>query len=171
MIRESRSVSHNLAIVAQNMGGLASGRDSSTLDALKRQEHTTATAIPKPPRPRATTVCCCSVKDVCPKQNRCLRGALDRDSRCTDPIISWLDILASAWQSFYTTRATLPVRERSFDQALAIYDNSLPANHQYRADHYLMHFAALLVLGNKSARSGLQERGVHQDWTETSQGL
>ncbi len=41
-------------------------------------------------------------------------------------------------------KGDLPGAESEFRQALAIYDKSLPDNHQYRAS-LLMHFARLLV--------------------------
>jgi tetratricopeptide (TPR) repeat protein len=57
--------------------------------------------------------------------------------------------------------------ENQFREALAIYDNSLPANHQYRAS-LLMHFARLLVDRNKSAEALADSEESIKIWTATS---
>ena len=57
--------------------------------------------------------------------------------------------------------------ESEFRQALAIYDNSLPTNHQYRAA-LLMHFARLLVDRNKSAEALAKSEESIKIWTVTS---
>ena len=57
--------------------------------------------------------------------------------------------------------------EDEFRQALAIYDKSLPANHQYRAS-LLMHFARLLVDRNKSAEALAKSDDSIKIWTATS---
>ena len=57
--------------------------------------------------------------------------------------------------------------EDEFRQALAIYDKSLPTNHQYRAS-LLMHFARLLVDRNKSAEALAKSEESIKIWTATS---
>ena len=57
--------------------------------------------------------------------------------------------------------------ENEFRQALAIYDKSLPADHQYRAA-LLMHFARLLVDRNKSAEALAKSEESIKIWTATS---
>jgi tetratricopeptide (TPR) repeat protein len=57
--------------------------------------------------------------------------------------------------------------EREFRQALAIYDKSLPANHQWRAAA-LMHFARLLVdRGKPDEALELSDQSL-KIWTATS---
>ena len=57
--------------------------------------------------------------------------------------------------------------ENEFRQSLAIYDKTLPANHQYRAA-LLMHFARLLVDRNKSAEALAKSEESVKIWTATS---
>jgi len=57
--------------------------------------------------------------------------------------------------------------ESEFRQALAIYDKSLPDNHQYRAA-LLMHFARLLVDRNKAAEALVESAESVRIWTATS---
>jgi tetratricopeptide (TPR) repeat protein len=57
--------------------------------------------------------------------------------------------------------------ENEFRQALAIYDSSLPANHQYRAA-LLMHFARLLVDRNKASEALAKSDESIKIWTATS---
>jgi tetratricopeptide (TPR) repeat protein len=64
-------------------------------------------------------------------------------------------------------KADLASSESEFRQALAVYDNSLPANHQYRAA-LLMHFARLLVDRNKSAEALAKSEESIKIWTATS---
>ena len=57
--------------------------------------------------------------------------------------------------------------ESEFRQALAIYDKSLPANHQYRASA-LMHFARLLVdRGKPDEALAMSDQSI-KIWTATS---
>jgi serine/threonine-protein kinase len=59
--------------------------------------------------------------------------------------------------------------ESQFRQALAIYDKSLPANHQYRASA-LMHFARLLVdRGEPEEALAMSEESL-KIWSATSPG-
>ena len=61
-------------------------------------------------------------------------------------------------------QGNLAAAESEFRQALAIYDKSLPANHQYRASA-LMHFARLLVDSGKSDEAlALSEQSL-KIWT------
>ena len=59
-------------------------------------------------------------------------------------------------------QGNLAAAESEFRQALAIYDKSLPANHQYRASA-LMHFARLLVDRGKPDEALGLERAIAQD--------
>jgi tetratricopeptide (TPR) repeat protein len=61
----------------------------------------------------------------------------------------------------------LPESETEFRQALAVYDKSLPTNHQYRAAA-LMHFACLLVDRGKSAEALDMSDQSLKIWTATS---
>ncbi len=61
----------------------------------------------------------------------------------------------------------LAAAESEFRQALAIYDKSLPANHQYRASA-LMHFARLLVdRGKPDEALAMSDQSI-KIWTATS---
>ena len=61
----------------------------------------------------------------------------------------------------------LAAAESEFRQALAIYDKSLPANHQYRASA-LMHFARLLVdRGKPDEALAMSDQSI-EIWTATS---
>ncbi|HEY2464620.1 MAG TPA: tetratricopeptide repeat protein, partial [Steroidobacteraceae bacterium] len=64
-------------------------------------------------------------------------------------------------------KGDLAAAENEFRQALAIYDKSLPPNHQYRAS-LLMHFARLLVDRNKSAEALAKSEESIKIWTATS---
>ena len=61
----------------------------------------------------------------------------------------------------------LAAAESEFRQALAIYDKSLPANHQYRASA-LMHFARLLVDRGKPDEALAMSGQSIEIWTATS---
>jgi tetratricopeptide (TPR) repeat protein len=61
----------------------------------------------------------------------------------------------------------LPGAEAEFRLALAEYDKSLPANHQYRASA-LMHFARLLVDRGKSAEALAMSEESLNIWNATS---
>jgi len=61
----------------------------------------------------------------------------------------------------------LPEAESEFRQALAVYDKSLPANHQYRASA-LMHFARLLVDRGKPAEALAMSDESLNIWNATS---
>jgi tetratricopeptide (TPR) repeat protein len=64
-------------------------------------------------------------------------------------------------------KGDLAASESEFRQALAIYDKSLPENHQYRAA-LLMHFARLLVDRNKFAEALAKSDESIKIWTATS---
>ena len=64
-------------------------------------------------------------------------------------------------------KGDLAASEIEFRQALAIYDKSLPANHQYRAS-LLMHFARLLVDRNKSTEALTKSEESIKIWAATS---
>lgn len=64
-------------------------------------------------------------------------------------------------------KGDLAASESEFRQALAIYDKSLPENHQYRAA-LLMHFARLLVDRKKSPEALAKSEESIKIWTATS---
>jgi tetratricopeptide (TPR) repeat protein len=64
-------------------------------------------------------------------------------------------------------QGNLPEAEIEFRQALAEYDQSLPANHQYRASA-LMHFARLLVDRGKPAEALAKSEESLNIWDATS---
>jgi tetratricopeptide (TPR) repeat protein len=63
-------------------------------------------------------------------------------------------------------KGDLAASESEFRQALAVYDKSLPAHHQYRAS-LLMHFARVLVDRNKSAEALAKSSESIEIWTAT----
>ncbi len=63
-------------------------------------------------------------------------------------------------------KGDLPGAESEFRQALAIYDKSLPDNHQYRAS-LLMHFARLLVDRGKTAEALARSNESMKIWAAT----
>jgi ATP/maltotriose-dependent transcriptional regulator MalT len=64
-------------------------------------------------------------------------------------------------------QGNLAAAETEFRQALAIYDKSLPANHQYRASA-LMHFARLLVDRGKPEEALAMSDASLTIWNATS---
>jgi len=64
-------------------------------------------------------------------------------------------------------QGNLPAAENEFRQALAVYDKSLPADHQYRASA-LMHFARLLVDRGKPDEALAKSNESLDIWNATS---
>ena len=64
-------------------------------------------------------------------------------------------------------KGDLPAAEDEFRQALAVYDKSLPADHQYRASA-LMHFARLLVDRGKPDEALAKSNESLNIWNATS---
>jgi serine/threonine protein kinase len=156
----------NLAVVAQNMGDLKQA-EALFLEALKRQEHTYGDRHPE---------------TVIAKGNYGL--LLQREGRLTeaepllrDAVSTRVSLYGPDHYNVGYARVSLAIllhdkgdlsgSENEFLQALAIYDRSLPANHQYRAA-LLMHFARLLVDRSKSSEALAKSDEAIKIWTATS---
>ena len=97
-----------------------------------------------------------------------MRSALDVRLNCTVPD-NYMRRLRSRefGDAVARSREILPGAESEFRQALAIYDKSLPADHQYRASA-LMHFARLLVdRGKPDEALALSDQSL-EIWNATS---
>jgi eukaryotic-like serine/threonine-protein kinase len=156
----------NLAIVAQNMGDLQHA-EALYVDAIKRQQHTYGDRHPE---------------TVIAKGNYGM--LLQREGRLTeaepllrDAVSTRVSLYGADNYNVGYARVSLAIllhdkgdlasSESEFRQALAIYDKSLPENHQYRAA-LLMHFARLLVDRNKSVEALAKSEESIKIWTATS---
>ncbi len=111
--------------------------------------------------------CFCSAKGASRRPNRLLRSVLDmRLSLYGTGQLQWLATARVSLAMLLHDKGDFPGAESEFRQALAIYDKSLPANHQYRASA-LMHFARLLVDRGKIDEALAKSDESIKIWTAT----
>ena len=156
----------NLAIVAQNMGDLQQA-ESLYLEAIKRQEHTYGDRHPE------TVIAKGNYGMLLQREGRLTEAEpLLRDAVSTNVSLYGADNYNVGYPRVSLAillhdKGDLASSESEFRQALAIYDKSLPANHQYRAS-LLMYFARLLVDRNKSVEALAKSEESIKIWTATS---
>jgi eukaryotic-like serine/threonine-protein kinase len=156
----------NLAIVAQNMGDLQQA-ESLYLEAIKRQEHTYGDRHPE------TVIAKGNYGMLLQREGRLTEAEpLLRDAVSTSVSLYGADNYNVGYPRVSLAillhdKGDLASSESEFRQALAIYDKSLPANHQYRAS-LLMYFARLLVDRNKSVEALAKSEESIKIWTATS---
>jgi tetratricopeptide (TPR) repeat protein len=155
-----------LAIVAQNMGDLQQA-ESLYLEAIKRQEHTYGDRHPE------TVIAKGNYGMLLQREGRLTEAEpLLRDAVSTSVSLYGADNYNVGYPRVSLAillhdKGDLASSESEFRQALAIYDKSLPANHQYRAS-LLMYFARLLVDRNKSVEALAKSEESIKIWTATS---
>jgi serine/threonine protein kinase/tetratricopeptide (TPR) repeat protein len=157
---------NNLAIVAQNMGDLRLA-ETLYLDALKRQEHIYGDRHPETATAKGNYGLLLQREGRLSEAEPLLRSALDARLSLNGPNHFMVGYYRVSLAILLHDKGDLAASENEFRQALAIYDKSLPANHQYRAS-LLMHFARLLVDRNKSAEALAGSEESIKIWTATS---
>jgi serine/threonine protein kinase/Flp pilus assembly protein TadD len=157
---------NNLAIVAQNMGDLKLA-ETLYLDALKRQEHIYGDRHPETASAKGNYGLLLQREGRLAEAEPLLRSALDARLSLNGPDHFMVGYYRVSLAILLHDKGDLAAAEHEFRQALAIYDKSLPANHQYRAS-LLMHFARLLVDRNKSAEALAKSEESVKIWTATS---
>ena len=157
---------HNLAIVAQNMGDLHLA-ETLYLDALKRQEHTYGDRHPETASAKGNYGLLLQREGRLSEAEPLLRGALESRLSLYGPDHFMVGYSRVSLAILQHDKGDLAASESEFRQALAIYDKSLPPNHQYRAS-LLMYFARLLVDRNKSAEALARSEESIKIWTATS---
>ncbi len=156
----------NLAIVAQNMGDLRQA-EVLYLEAIKRQEHIYGDRHPE------TVIAKGNYGMLLQREGR----LMEAEPLLRDAVSTRISLYGPDNYNVGYARVSLAIllhdkgdlggSESEFRQALAIYDNSLPPNHQYRAA-LLMHFARLLVDRNKSAEALVKSEESIKIWAATS---
>jgi serine/threonine protein kinase/Flp pilus assembly protein TadD len=157
---------HNLAIVAQNMGDLRLA-ETLYLDALKRQEHTYGDRHPETASAKGNYGLLLQREGRLSEAEPLLRGALESRLSLYGPDHFMVGYARVSLAILLHDKGDLASAENEFRQALAIYDKSLPLNHQYRAA-LLMHFARLLVDRNKAAEALAKSDESIKIWAATS---
>jgi serine/threonine protein kinase/Flp pilus assembly protein TadD len=156
----------NLAIVAQNMGDLKLA-ETLYLDALKRQEHVYGDRHPETVAVKGNYGLLLQREGRLSEAEPLLRSALEARLSLSGPDHFLVGYFRVSLAILLHDKGDLAAAENEFRQALAIYDKSLPANHQYRAS-LLMHFARLLVDRNKSVEALATSEESIKIWTATS---
>ena len=156
----------NLAIVAQNMGDLKLA-ETLYLDALKRQEHIYGDRHPETASAKGNYGLLLQREGRLSEAEPLLRGALEARLSLNGPDHFMVGYYRVSLAILLHDKGDLAASENEFRQALAIYDKSLPTNHQYRAS-LLMYFARLLVDRNKSAEALAKSEESIKIWTATS---
>jgi serine/threonine protein kinase/Tfp pilus assembly protein PilF len=157
---------NNLAIVAQNMGDLKLA-ETLYLDALKRQEHIYGDRHPETASAKGNYGLLLQREGRLSEAEPLLRSALEARLSLNGPNHFMVGYCRVSLAILLHDKGDLVTSENEFRQALAIYDKSLPANHQYRAS-LLMHFARLLVDRNKSAEALAKSEESIKIWSATS---
>src|SRR5258708_15804092 len=142
---------NNLAIVAQNIGDLKLA-ETLYLDALKRFEHIYGDHHPETVAAKGNYGLLLQREGRLSEAEPLLRSALESRLSISGPNHFLVGYYRVSLAILLHDKGDLVASEDEFRQALAIYDESLPANHQYRAS-LLMHFARLLVDRKKSAEA------------------
>ena len=156
----------NLAIVAQNMGDLKLA-ETLYIDALKRQEHIYGDRHPETAAAKGNYGLLLQREGRLSEAEPLLRSALDARLSMNGPDHFLVGYFRVSLAILLHDKGDLAASESEFRQALAIYDKSLPENHQYRAA-LLMHFARLLVDRKKSAEALAKSEESIKIWTATS---
>jgi eukaryotic-like serine/threonine-protein kinase len=156
----------NLAIVAQNMGDLKLA-ETLYVDALKRQEHIYGDHHPEIAVAKGNYGLLLQREGRLAEAEPLLRSALETKLSLYGPSHFMVGYSRVSLAILLHDKGDLAASENEFRQALAIYDKSLPANHQYRAS-LLMYFARLLVDRNKPAEALAKSEESIKIWTATS---
>ena len=158
---------NNLAIVAQNMGDLKLA-ETLYLDALKRQEHIYGDRHPETASAKGNYGLLLQREGrLDRRRNRCCAALWRSRLSLNGPDHFMVGYYRVSLAILLHDKGDFARAENEFRQALAIYDKSLPANHQYRAS-LLMHFARLLVDRNKSGEALAKSEESFKIWTATS---
>jgi serine/threonine protein kinase/Tfp pilus assembly protein PilF len=157
---------NNLAIIAQNMGDLKLA-ETLYLDALKRQEHIYGDRHPETATAKGNYGLLLQREGRLSEAEPLLRSALEARLSLNGPNHFLVGYYRVSLAILLHDKGELVASENEFRQALAIYDKSLPANHQYRAA-LLMHFARLLVDRKKAAEALAKGEESIKIWTATS---
>ena len=158
---------HNLAVVAQNMG------DLKLAESLYRRCNSTARACLRRP-PSANGGSQGQLRFAAATRGTIGRGGAACCATWCRPTLSLygpdhykVGYARVSLAMLLHDQGKLAAAESEFRQALAIYDKSLPANHQYRASA-LMHFARLLVdRGKPDEALAMSDQSI-KIWTATS---
>jgi eukaryotic-like serine/threonine-protein kinase len=156
----------NLAIVAQNMGDLESA-EKLYLDALQRQEHTYGERHPETAAAKGNYGLLLQREGRLAEAEPLLRGALESRLSLYGPDHFLVGYSRVSLAILLHDKGDLAGSESEFRQALAVYDKTLPANHNYRAS-LLMYFARLLVDRNKSAEALAKSDDAIKIWAAIS---
>jgi serine/threonine protein kinase/tetratricopeptide (TPR) repeat protein len=157
---------NNLAIVAQNMGDLKLA-ETLYLDALKRFEHIYGERHPETASAEGNYGLLLQREGRLSEAEPLLRSALEARLSLNGPNHFMVGYNRVSLAILLHDKGDLAAAENEFRQALAIYDKSLPQNHQYRAS-LLMYFARLLVDRNKSVEALAKSEESIKIWTATS---
>ena len=157
---------NNLAIIAQNMGDLKRA-ETLYLDALKRQQHIYGERHPETASAKGNYGLLLQREGRLSEAEPLLRSALETRLSLNGPDHFMVGYYRVSLAILLHDKGDLAGSESEFRQALAIYDKSLPVNHQYRAS-LLMHFARLLVDRNKSVEALTKSEESIKIWTATS---
>jgi serine/threonine protein kinase len=157
---------NNLAIIAQNMGDLKLA-ETLYLDALKRQQHIYGDRHPETASAKGNYGLLLQREGRLSEAEPLLRNALETRLSLNGPNHFMVGYYRVSLAILLHDKGDLAASEDQFRQALAIYDKSLPADHQYRAA-LLMHFARLLVDRNKYAEALARSEESIKIWTATS---
>jgi len=156
----------NLAIVAQNMGDLQQA-ESLYREAIRRNEQTYGDRHPESAAAKGLYGLLLQREGRLPEAEALLRAALDTKLSLYGPDHYTVGYSRVSLAILLHDKGDLAGAESEFRQALAVYDKSLPANHQYRAS-LLMNFARLLVDRDKSAEALAKSTDSINIWAATS---
>jgi eukaryotic-like serine/threonine-protein kinase len=156
----------NLAIVAQNMGDLKLA-ETLYLDALKRQQHIYGDRHPETASAKGNYGLLLQREGRLSEAEPLLRDALAARLSLNGPDHFMVGYYRVSLAILLHDKGDLVGSENEFRQALAIYDKSLPQNHQYRAA-LLMHFARLLVDRNRATEALTMSDESIKIWAATS---
>jgi eukaryotic-like serine/threonine-protein kinase len=156
----------NLAIVAQNMGDLKLA-ETLYLDALKRQQHIYGDRHPETASAKGNYGSLLQREGRLSEAEPLLRDALAARLSLNGPDHFMVGYYRVSLAILLHDKGDLAGSENEFRQALAIYDKSLPQNHQYRAA-LLMHFARLLVDRNRATEALTMSDESIKIWAATS---
>ena len=156
----------NLAIVAQNMGDLQQA-ESLYREAIRRNEQTYGDRHPESAAAKGLYGLLLQREGRLPEAEALLRAALDTKLSLYGPDHYTVGYSRVSLAILLHDKGDLAGAESEFRQSLAVYDKSLPANHQYRAS-LLMNFARLLVDRDKSAEALAKSTDSINIWAATS---
>jgi serine/threonine protein kinase/Tfp pilus assembly protein PilF len=156
----------NLAIVAQNMGDLKIA-ETLYIDALRRQQHIYGDRHPEVATTKGNYGLLLQREGRLTEAEPLLRSALETRLSLNGPTHFLVGYYRVSLAILLHDKGDLAGAENEFRQALAIYDKSLPANHQYRAS-LLMHFARLLVDRGKYTEALARSEESINIWTATA---